>query len=82
MSFHIVHSIVLVDDQICAADRENGRIQCFDKGGRLIRIIEHRDVMGENVYAIAYSHGEIVVKVLNGKRGITRLWFQEDYCLR
>ncbi|XP_070706175.1 peptidyl-glycine alpha-amidating monooxygenase B [Pempheris klunzingeri] len=55
--FHIPHSLVFLPDrqEVCVADRENGRIQCFiAKTGELVKEIKKEEFGGE-VFAITYS---------------------------
>uniref|UniRef100_A0AAX7TLD4 Peptidylglycine alpha-amidating monooxygenase n=1 Tax=Astatotilapia calliptera TaxID=8154 RepID=A0AAX7TLD4_ASTCA len=55
--FHIPHSLVLLPDkkEICVADRENGRIQCFiAETGEFVKEIK-KDEFGGEVFAISYS---------------------------
>lgn len=57
--FRIPHSLTLVSDfgQLCVADRENGRIQCFKpETGEFIREIRH-PAFGREVFAISYAPG-------------------------
>ncbi|XP_074651531.1 peptidyl-glycine alpha-amidating monooxygenase B-like isoform X2 [Tubulanus polymorphus] len=55
-SFLIPHSIVNLEDrgQVCVADRENGRIQCFDYNGRFIRTYSNKE-WGGRLFAVTYS---------------------------
>uniref|UniRef100_A0A3P9DJZ6 Peptidylglycine alpha-amidating monooxygenase n=1 Tax=Maylandia zebra TaxID=106582 RepID=A0A3P9DJZ6_9CICH len=55
--FHIPHSLVLLPDkkEICVADRENGRIQCFiAETGEFVKEIK-KDEFGGEVFAISYN---------------------------
>ena len=54
--FRIPHSLTIIPDldQLCVADRENGRIQCFDYDGAFISQIHPPEFQG-HVYALAYS---------------------------
>ncbi|XP_066470899.1 peptidyl-glycine alpha-amidating monooxygenase isoform X3 [Tiliqua scincoides] len=66
--FRIPHSLTLVSDfgQLCVADRENGRIQCFKpETGEFIREIRH-PAFGREVFAISYAPGGLLFAV-NGK---------------
>ncbi|XP_069819072.1 peptidyl-glycine alpha-amidating monooxygenase isoform X4 [Dendropsophus ebraccatus] len=66
--FRIPHSLAMIPDQgqLCVADRENGRIQCFQaETGRFVREIKHRD-FGSEVFAVSYIPGGILFAV-NGK---------------
>ncbi|XP_025930044.1 peptidyl-glycine alpha-amidating monooxygenase isoform X2 [Apteryx rowi] len=54
--FHIPHSLALIPDfsQLCVADRENGRIQCFRlETGEFIREIKHKS-FGRELFAVSY----------------------------
>lgn len=58
--FSIPHSLTLASDfgQLCAADRENGRIQCFKpETGKFVREIRHPS-FGREVFAVAYAPGK------------------------
>ncbi|XP_070599076.1 peptidyl-glycine alpha-amidating monooxygenase isoform X2 [Erythrolamprus reginae] len=66
--FTIPHSLTLASDfgQLCAADRENGRIQCFKpETGKFVREIRHPS-FGREVFAVAYTPGGLLYAV-NGK---------------
>ncbi|XP_070794860.1 peptidyl-glycine alpha-amidating monooxygenase isoform X3 [Pituophis catenifer annectens] len=66
--FSIPHSLTLASDfgQLCAADRENGRIQCFKPDtGKFVREIRHPS-FGREVFAVAYAPGGLLYAV-NGK---------------
>ncbi|KAL6040358.1 hypothetical protein STEG23_033873 [Scotinomys teguina] len=65
--FSVPHSLALVPhlDQLCVADRENGRIQCFRTDTKeFVREIKHSS-FGRNVFAISYVPG--LLFVVNGK---------------
>uniref|UniRef100_A0A7N4NTA5 Peptidylglycine alpha-amidating monooxygenase n=1 Tax=Sarcophilus harrisii TaxID=9305 RepID=A0A7N4NTA5_SARHA len=55
--FQVPHSLTLVPHfgQLCVADRENGRIQCFKiETKEFVREIKHT-AFGRNVFAISYT---------------------------
>ncbi|XP_051875982.1 peptidyl-glycine alpha-amidating monooxygenase B isoform X2 [Pristis pectinata] len=55
--FFIPHSLTFVPvlGQLCVADRENGRIQCFiARSGEFIREIHHPE-FGERLFAVSYT---------------------------
>lgn len=56
-AFNVPHSITVAEDRglVCVADRENGRIQCFDLEGDFIRQM-HLPSFGSYLYAIEYCH--------------------------
>uniref|UniRef100_A0A2K6UAE5 Peptidylglycine alpha-amidating monooxygenase n=1 Tax=Saimiri boliviensis boliviensis TaxID=39432 RepID=A0A2K6UAE5_SAIBB len=65
--FSVPHSLALVPhlDQLCVADRENGRIQCFKTDTKeFVREIKH-SLFGRNVFAISYIPG--LLFAVNGK---------------
>lgn len=51
---------------MCVADRQNGRIQCFDLKGSFIRQM-HPKEFGSYVYAVDYcpDHGKGILLQLN-----------------
>lgn len=66
--FRIPHSLALIPDQgqLCVADRENGRIQCFhSETGKFVKEIKHA-AFGSRVFAVAYASGGTLYAV-NGK---------------
>ncbi|KAM4049411.1 peptidyl-glycine alpha-amidating monooxygenase isoform 4-T5 [Anomaloglossus baeobatrachus] len=66
--FRVPHSLAMIPDQgqLCVADRENGRIQCFQaETGHFVKEIKHRE-FGSEVFAISYISGGILFAV-NGK---------------
>ncbi|XP_078070844.1 peptidyl-glycine alpha-amidating monooxygenase isoform X1 [Mustelus asterias] len=55
--FFIPHSLTFVPvlGQLCVADRENGRIQCFiAQSGEFLREIQHPE-FGERLFAVSYT---------------------------
>ncbi|XP_036887986.1 peptidyl-glycine alpha-amidating monooxygenase isoform X9 [Sturnira hondurensis] len=65
--FSVPHSLALVPPlgQLCVADRENGRIQCFKMDTKeFVREIKHAS-FGRNVFAISYIPG--LLFAVNGK---------------
>ncbi|KAG3266299.1 peptidyl-glycine alpha-amidating monooxygenase isoform X3 [Ictidomys tridecemlineatus] len=65
--FTVPHSLALVPHlrQLCVADRENGRIQCFKTDTKeFVREIKHAS-FGRNVFAISYIPG--LLFAVNGK---------------
>ncbi|XP_027461570.1 peptidyl-glycine alpha-amidating monooxygenase isoform X12 [Zalophus californianus] len=65
--FNVPHSLALVPHlgQLCVADRENGRIQCFKTDTKeFVREIKHAS-FGRNVFAISYIPG--LLFAVNGK---------------
>jgi len=70
----IPHSIILIEtlDLVCVADRENGRIVCFDDGfdndeGQVKAIIDHPAM--KTVYAIGYDANKHRLYAVSGKNG-------------
>jgi hypothetical protein len=72
----IPHSIILIEtlDLVCVADRENGRIVCFDAGldndndeGEAKLIIDHP--LMKSVYAIHYDANKHRLYAVTGKNG-------------
>lgn len=72
-TFNFPHALALAEEKqkICVADRENGRIQCFDLNGNFINQI-HPSQFGRNVYAIEYSscHGGVLFAVNGPERHV------------
>ncbi|XP_073933132.1 peptidyl-glycine alpha-amidating monooxygenase isoform X10 [Castor canadensis] len=65
--FSVPHSLALVPHlgQLCVADRENGRIQCFKTDTKeFVKEIKHAS-FGRNVFAISYIPG--LLFAVNGK---------------
>ncbi|KAM7025215.1 peptidyl-glycine alpha-amidating monooxygenase isoform 3-T3 [Acridotheres tristis] len=63
--FHIPHSLALIPDlsQLCVADRENGRIQCFKlETGEFTREIKHK-AFGRELFAVSYVPGGLIFAV-------------------
>lgn len=57
LPFQIPHSLVFLPDrrELCVADRENGRVQCFlPEDGEFIKEIK-KDEFGGEVFAVSYS---------------------------
>ncbi|XP_022360630.1 peptidyl-glycine alpha-amidating monooxygenase isoform X4 [Enhydra lutris kenyoni] len=65
--FSVPHSLALIPHlgQLCVADRENGRIQCFKTDTKeFVREIKHAS-FGRNIFAISYIPG--LLFAVNGK---------------
>lgn len=63
--FRIPHSLTLVPEfgQLCVADRENGRIQCFrSETGEFTREIKHK-LFGTELFAVSYVPGGLLFAV-------------------
>ncbi|KAK6494539.1 peptidyl-glycine alpha-amidating monooxygenase B isoform X1 [Huso huso] len=70
IQFNVPHSLAFVPDrrELCVADRENGRIQCFiAESGEFVKEIKHNEFGGE-VFAVSYvpEHGGLMYTV-NGE---------------
>ncbi|XP_041815917.1 peptidyl-glycine alpha-amidating monooxygenase [Chelmon rostratus] len=67
--FRVPHSLVFIPDrqEVCVADRENGRIQCFiAETGEFVKEIKKEEFGGE-VFAITYSPaGDGLIFAVNG----------------
>eukprot|EP00063_Salmo_salar_P026273 XP_014001108.1 PREDICTED: peptidyl-glycine alpha-amidating monooxygenase isoform X2 [Salmo salar] len=75
VQFRIPHSLVFLPDrrELCVADRENGRIQCFvAESGEFVKEIKKQEFGGE-VFAISYApvHGGLIYAV-NGESAYGR----------
>ena len=55
-TFALPHSVTVAEDRgiVCVADRENGRIQCFDYVGKLQQVIQAPELR-PTLYAVAYD---------------------------
>lgn len=55
--FSVPHALALAEDKemLCVADRENGRIQCFNchNGSFIVQLHSHE--MGSRIFSVAYS---------------------------
>ncbi|XP_053909620.1 peptidyl-glycine alpha-amidating monooxygenase isoform X4 [Cuculus canorus] len=63
--FRIPHSLALIPDfsELCVADRENGRIQCFGlETGEFIREIKHKS-FGRELFAVSYVPGGLLFAI-------------------
>ncbi|XP_078484053.1 peptidyl-glycine alpha-amidating monooxygenase B [Ciona intestinalis] len=66
-TFNVVHSITIAGDDVCVADREDGRVQCFTKDGDFVRVIQDKKDTGRSVYAIEYTDvGDGLLYAVNG----------------
>uniref|UniRef100_A0A3B4Z4W3 Peptidylglycine alpha-amidating monooxygenase n=1 Tax=Seriola lalandi dorsalis TaxID=1841481 RepID=A0A3B4Z4W3_SERLL len=67
--FQVPHSLVFLPDrrEVCVADRENGRIQCFiAETGEFVKEIKKEEFGGE-VFAITYSPAGGLIFAVNGE---------------
>jgi len=55
-TFSLPHSVTVAEDrgEVCVADRENGRLQCFDFFGKLHRLIRAPQ-LEPTLYAVSYD---------------------------
>ncbi|XP_015704915.1 peptidyl-glycine alpha-amidating monooxygenase isoform X2 [Coturnix japonica] len=63
--FRIPHSLALIPElsQLCVADRENGRIQCFRlETAEFVREIKHKS-FGRELFAVSYAPGGLLFAV-------------------
>ncbi|KAH8401522.1 hypothetical protein KR009_006209 [Drosophila setifemur] len=56
----IPHALTLVPEQglLCAADRENGRVQCFLSSNGSFHSQYHNQLIGDRVFSMAYTPAE------------------------
>ncbi|XP_065511597.1 peptidyl-glycine alpha-amidating monooxygenase isoform X8 [Caloenas nicobarica] len=63
--FRVPHSLAMIPDfsQLCVADRENGRIQCFRlETGEFMKEIKHKS-FGRELFAVSYVPGGFLFAV-------------------
>ena len=56
-SLNVPHGLTLAEDKnlICVADRENGRVQCFNtESGKFVKSIQPPE-FGSTIYSVAYA---------------------------
>jgi len=55
-NFNIPHGLALAEDkdQVCVADRENGRVQCFDLEGNFVKTLKPSE-FGSRIFSTAYT---------------------------
>ena len=55
-SFNIPHGLALAEErnEVCVADRENGRVQCFTLDGDFTRSIQPEE-FGSRIFSVAYT---------------------------
>jgi len=58
-SFNIPHGLALAEDrsEVCVADRENGRVQCFSLDGDFTRSIKPEE-FGSRIFSVAYTQAK------------------------
>lgn len=58
--FSVPHALALAEDKemLCVADRENGRIQCFNCHNGSFIVQFHSSQMGSRIFSVAYSPAE------------------------
>ena len=63
---NVPHALAMAHDKnlICVADRENGRVLCYNMDGKIARIMQPKE-FGSTIYSIAYcdAKGNIVYSV-------------------
>ena len=72
-NFNIPHGLALAEDknQLCVADRENGRVQCFDLNGKFVSSLQPAE-FGSRIFSAAYTKAK-------GEGGPGLAW--SDRCL-
>ncbi|XP_050321248.1 peptidyl-alpha-hydroxyglycine alpha-amidating lyase 1 [Bactrocera neohumeralis] len=81
--FAIPHALTLVPEQqlICAADRENGRVQCFYWTNGTFHSQYHSQIIGDRLFSMDYTPVEggqlVVVNGPIGELGIRSLPYNE-----
>ncbi|XP_036224393.2 peptidyl-alpha-hydroxyglycine alpha-amidating lyase 1 isoform X2 [Bactrocera oleae] len=81
--FAIPHALTLVPEQhlICAADRENGRVQCFYWTNGTFHSQYHSQIIGDRLFSMDYTPVEggqlVVVNGPIGELGIKTLPYNE-----
>ena len=55
-TFALPHSVTVAEDRgiVCVADRENGRVQCFDFDGNVQQVVESLQLR-PTLYAVTYD---------------------------
>lgn len=55
--FAIPHALTLASDLglLCVADRENGRVQCFDTTNGTFHSQYHSGIVGDRLFSVAYA---------------------------
>lgn len=68
--FAIPHSMTLIPEYglLCVADRENGRVQCFNSLNGTFYSQYHDVVIGDRLFAVGYANGKLFV--VNGATDI------------
>jgi len=59
--FNVPHGLALAEDrqEVCVADRENGRVQCFNtETGEFTRSIKPKE-FGSRIFSVAYANGKL-----------------------
>ncbi|KAK2172260.1 hypothetical protein NP493_977g01004 [Ridgeia piscesae] len=66
-TFDLPHSLTTLEDKglVCVADRQNGRIQCFDLDGKFIHEM-HPGGFAGNVYGVQYRQANGLLFAVNG----------------
>lgn len=65
-TFAIPHGLTLIEEidkapLLCVADRENGRVQCFNANTREYVVQYHSPVIGNRLFSVAYAKGNLFV---------------------
>lgn len=55
----MLHSLTFADDKnmVCVADRENGRVICFDTDGNVMKELKPKG-FGGRIFGISYANGK------------------------
>lgn len=64
--FAVPHALTLVEEpdrptMLCVADRENGRVQCFDVYTTNFIVQYHSPIIGSRIFSVAYAKGNLYV---------------------
>ena len=52
---NVPHALAMAHDKnlICVADRENGRVLCYNMDGKIVRVMQPPE-FGSTIYSVAY----------------------------
>jgi peptidylamidoglycolate lyase len=75
--FAVPHALRLIKEQnlLCVADRENGRVQCFQASNGTFHSQFHSPVIGSRIFSVDYASnllGKLNLYVLNGPEVIKK----------
>ena len=73
---NVPHALAMAHDKnlICVADRENGRVLCYNMDGKIVRVMQPPE-FGSTIYSVAYCEQKGDYKAYENPKRYLRISF-------